>query len=151
MKTAKTFIVLSLFALTFFTNCDKDEICDTCSFIYPDSGFHGLNILNLNDTVFMADLGDGLGDGKYCSMKASLPEPTSKLKVTIEGKRVGIYNNQGWSTNWTTHVYDNYIFQTEGQIFADLRIHFDNPGEVTIKIYENNFDSYARVKVIQLK
>ena len=151
MKPHIVYLVISLTALVFLTTCSKEEICDTCLFTYADSGFYGLNILNLHDTVYVADRGPDIGDGKYCSMKASLPDPTSKLMVTIEDKRVAVYNNQGWLTNWDPWTYDNYVFQAEGQTTADLKIHFNDPGQVIIKIYENNFDSYSRMKVIRLK
>ena len=147
--------IINLFTLLIlillFTTCDKEDICETCTFVYPDSGSHGLNILNIPDTVYISDRGPQYGDGAYCSMKATLPTINSKLRVTIEGKRVVVYNNQGWSTNAIFDRYDNYVFQAEGQIIPDLRIHFCDSGEATIKIYEDDLESYSRIKVITLK
>ncbi len=84
-------------------------------------------------------------------MKVTFPELTSKVKVTIERKRIAVYNNQGWTTNFSIYTYNDYVFQAEGQTTADLKIHFCDPGQVTIKIYENNLELYPRVKVITLK
>ena len=150
-KTAIICIIFLLLAIIFLTKCNKEEICDKCLFSYPDSGFYGLNILNIQDTIFKSDKGPTYCDGMYNSMKAYLPTHQSKLRVTIEGKRVCVRNNQGWSTNYSIYKYDNYIFQAEGQIIADLQIYFCDEGKATIKIYENNFDTYSRIKVIQLQ
>ncbi len=133
---------------------DSTVLVPTVSFTYPDSGYYGPNILNLTDTIYEADYSDnGIGrpDEPHSCMKVILPSPASKIKVTIEGKRIAVYYSQGWVSNWDPSVNDNYVFHAEGQITADLKIHFSDPGTATIKIYENNLELYPRVKVITLK
>ena len=117
---------------------------------YPDSGFYGKNILNLSDTIFLCDVGPEIGDGNYCSMKVKLHDIQSKVRVEITGKRVAVYNIQGWSTNADSYpyIYDNYVFETEGVLSSDLRIHFSDKGNATIKIYEDSNASPTRVKII---
>lgn len=132
-------------------SCNKEEEYDVDIYDYPDKGFYGSNILNDKDTVFLADTDAEFGIYRYHSMKAILPNKTSKLRVTIEGKRVRIYQNQGWFTNADPNRYDNYTFQAEGQITADLKIHLCCRGPATIKIYENNSESPTRIKNITLE
>ena len=144
-------ILLILLALIVASSCDKDEEQDVEIFDYPDSGFYGPNILNANDTVFLADTGPDYGDGNYNSMKAVVPNKTSELRVTIEGKRVVVYQNQGWFTNADPYRYDNYTFKAEGQITSDLKIHFCGGGSATIKIYENETEIPTRIKTIILE
>lgn len=118
---------------------------------YPDSGFYGMNILSLTDTIYKCDVGLDIGDGKYNSMKVKLHNINSKVRVEISGKRVAVYNVQGWTTNADPYVSDNnYIFETEGVLSADLKIHLGDPGKATIKIFEDNNTSPTRVKVITL-
>jgi hypothetical protein len=119
---------------------------------YPDSGFYGKNILNLSDTIYLCDIGPNLGDDDYCSMKVKLHNINSKVRVEITGKRVAVYEIQGWSTNAHSvpYIYDNYVFETEGVLSADLKIHFAGTGNATIKIYEDSNISPTRVKTITL-
>jgi hypothetical protein len=119
---------------------------------YPDSGFYGKNILNLSDTIFLCDKGPDLGDGDYCSMKVKLRDIHSKVRVEITGKKVAVYDIQGWITNANSYpyIYDDYVFEAEGVLSSDLKIHFNDRGNATIKIYEDNNTSPTRVKIITL-
>ena len=118
---------------------------------YPEMGFHGKNILNLTDTIYPCDIGETIGDDEYNSMKVKLKSLSSKVRVEITGKRVAVYEVQGWSTNVTPYVYDDYVFETDGSLSADLKIHFSGPGGATIKIYEDNNTTPTRIKRITLE
>ena len=134
------------------------QFIDNTNFIYsgnsqyPDSGFYGMNILNLSDSIYKADIGPDLGDDFHCSMKVKLHSINSKVRVEITGKQIAVYEIQGWSTNANSYPYiqDNYAFEAEGVLSADLRIHFNGTGNANIKIYEESNATPSRVKVITL-
>ena len=119
---------------------------------YPDSGFYGMNILNLSDTIFQGDIEPDFGDDYHCSMKVKLHNLNSKVRVELTGMQVVVYDIQGWITNANSfpYIHDNYVFEAEGVLSADLRIHFKGTGNATIKIYEDNNTSPTRIKTITL-
>jgi len=150
MKAKPIIYLLTLIIITLLvTDCSKDE-----SFYieYPDSGFFGKNILNINDTIFKYD-DLNYGDGYYYSMKAILPSMDNKIKIEITGTRIAAYNSQGWLYEPFNEEFDNYIFYSEGCISSDARIHFCSESEkrVTINIYENDDVIPTRIKSIVIK
>jgi len=142
------FSILVFFIL--FSSCTKDDDSSSGLIEYPDTGFYGKNILNHNDTVFLCDIGPIYGDGEFNSMKAILLSSNSKLRIEIKGIRLAVYNNQGWNTNFSLHLYDDYIFEAENYVSADLQIHFCDEGIATIYIFENNDTIPTRTKSIKL-
>lgn len=150
MKAPIFFALMAVVSLLFFVRCSNDDVNLEPVVEYPDSGFNGANILNLHDTIYLCDLGPTYGDGEFNSMKAILPNSSSKVRVEISGIRVAVYNNQGWQTNATPYMYNNYIFETENSISADLKIYFCGEGNALVKIYENNDSIPVRIKNLVL-
>ncbi len=157
MKKTYPFMITLIISLSIFTNCRKDEEkpiisedIPTNRVEYPDSGFYGQNILNLTDTIYKCDIGPEYGDGKFNSMKAILSGSTSSVRVEIKGIRIAVYNTQGWNTNFTNFKYDDYVFEAENFVSADLKIFFCDEGTATVSIYENDEISPVRTKTLTL-
>jgi len=155
MKKTIVLIPLFLVMITFlFYNCEGDESVERVEITYPDSGYYGINILNMIDSIYHFDPGPGYGDDYPNSMKAILPSD-SKLRVEIKGAQIAVYQIQGWFTNADIFQYQpdnyNYDFAAEGPISADLRIFFCGNAHAIINIYENGDSIPTRIKHLKFQ
>lgn len=102
---------------------------------YPESGKHGINILDKEKTNYSV--------GAY-SMKAILPEGTS-LKVKISGQNwffTAFQDNTGWVYSDWNNADNSRIFTATRTGEIDFRIFFDSyqgsTNKINIYIYEND-------------
>lgn len=121
---------------------------------YPETGSHGLNILDKNKTEYST--------GTY-SMKAVLPEGSS-LKVKIVGQHHWMYrafqDNTGWSaSDWNSMENSRTFTSTRtGEIDFEMKFeHYQNTEDYTytnkieIFVYENDDKSPTWTKKIDIK
>ncbi len=115
---------------------------------YPSTGFFGINILNLADTIFSSS-------DNYSFSAQLMPFMNLTIKIT------GLTANSTWvyypSTiiNWLISIYNaKTITQTMSSInpgqLCDLEVNFSS-GSYLIEYYENNSASPTRKKTIKVK
>lgn len=129
---------------------DNTEFEFTGRIKYPETGSHGINILDINKTEYTS--------GTY-SMKAILPEG-SNLRVKIMGKYNWMYpafqDNTGWSrSDWNDVEYSRIFTSTRtGEIDFEMKFSYnENDGsssQIEILVYENEDIEPTWTKSIKL-
>jgi len=136
--------ILTLFAFILLFSCETINEIE-----YPESGTHGLNILDKNKTSYAA--------GIY-SLNANLPKK-SIVKVKISGLNYYFHtpqNNTGWEYSLFDETDNSRTFTSVKSGKIDFKVQFeynaDNPALnlTEIAVYENNSTEVTWAKQITI-
>jgi hypothetical protein len=156
MNKILTLSGILLFAFIFFQCKDSEPEPagnDKKNIIYTDLGWNGLNVLSMNDTVFIDNVKINANQGY--SFSADLEEK-AVLKIVMTNLSpdefaiwgYDISSVLGWSITDYDWVENKQDFFADKTSHLDLSIIFYEKGSCRIDYYENNDTAATRTKFV---
>ena len=139
------------FAVALLCGCEKEDVYEGASIVYPERGLSGVNLLGLEDNAAIQ------GYSLY-SLSANLKD-NAVLMVSItrlDNNDRAIWMCGSSCKGWSVREYDStdntQTFVSNQAGLIDIPIQFQyNAGKCLVKIYENNSTVPNKIKNFEWK